>query len=813
MTPVDPFLSSKVRTTTEIFFFTFHTRFILVIVVTQLVLLHHLHERSIFFASDKALFLQPMPFNKEEMTVTRESFNYETMTPSTTQQTKTDDPLSPTTAYLATLASKSVTKASPSSSAAISAAAKRLEEKKRELQALRAILLKKHKSVSPVLHHPTQEDSPPPERTVTDNETHVEQVSTTTKDQSAEEEDMVVVQSNSKQTKNDKDKNKKRRPLTLSQVKNKQRLLRMRRRHAREGYKGTLWNGFQMIVSEIVFACTPMVGGSADDAFFEDKQESDGNVLLCSTMEKTAKSLVCLGKDTRETVVDDEDDDDANSIITKPKDMSVDYMPKFKSGNATIPTDAELGGDETFSCTAVTTNTTTLEGTTSTAESMTSDSLVKVLMEHQRQRKQVREALEGRSVANAEPPIPPKKTDTNQAKKSILMKEKLTIIGEGKQSDPIVLEEKEVISTHPTNKKYQGNATADAPLLLLSESIENLVLQGKDSNKGKTSKASNSNSKHKIPSVEATQRILRLLSKDSNSAIILSRRGDSLSFMATTSVDSTLETLTESHDHEEGDSLDDNVTDENDDDTSVEDYRDMDQKMMLQARLAQLKKIQQKHRRLGKQQHQVMKNNKTVSTDSTPSTTATTTAVLEQDEDRNNNFSNHSHLTRATAKCNNTSSRMTMVVDDDDDDQQEDAAATNVVGHHQVENVGKDVAEDVVVDDDEVRDREPLKEEEEHVPAVDAVSIFEQPLDAELLYNSSGRTERRLKELEEMKQILGNSNRPWHTSGIAHPSSSSHVMNHHNYANVYDLQRATNFSALQALRQRHLDVIRMQLEE
>jgi hypothetical protein len=30
---------------------------------------------------------------------------------------------------------------------------------------------------------------------------------------------------------------------------------------------------------------------------------------------------------------------------------------------------------------------------------------------------------------------------------------------------------------------------------------------------------------------------------------------------------------------------------------------------------------------------------------------------------------------------------------------------------------------------------------------------------------------------------------------------------------VYDLQRASNFSVLQALRQRHLDVVRMQLQE
>jgi hypothetical protein len=69
----------------------------------------------------------------------------------------------------------------------------------------------------------------------------------------------------------------------------------------------------------------------------------------------------------------------------------------------------------------------------------------------------------------------------------------------------------------------------------------------------------------------------------------------------------------------------------------------------------------------------------------------------------------------------------------------------------------------------------------------------------------------------EMKKILGNSNRHRITGG---DTSSFYVMNHYrngddalSYANVYDMQRASNFSALQALRQRHLDVVRMQLQE
>ena len=60
-----------------------------------------------------------------------------------------------------------------------------------------------------------------------------------------------------------------------------------------------------------------------------------------------------------------------------------------------------------------------------------------------------------------------------------------------------------------------------------------------------------------------------------------------------------------------------------------------------------------------------------------------------------------------------------------------------------------------------------------------------------------------------MKNILS-------TSGNASIGSRSYYglsTNGDNAQNVFDVQRASNFSALQALKKRHLDVVRLQLQE
>jgi hypothetical protein len=806
-------------------------------------------------ASDEAWLLQPKSLNAQEMTVTRERYA-STMPTRTPPLEKLEDRSPAITTDPNIVVSKTVTKSSPSSSSAdaVVAAAKRLEEKKRELQALKEILVKKHMTGTPILVRNAGGNSHP-----TDSDNRVVEEADTAKSTTSVGDDAIDVVHNSdfkKETRSASlmNKGKKRRPLTLSQVKHKQRLLRMRRRHARAGFKGTLWHGIQMVASEIVFACTPMVGAMDDD---EDKQasdEDDGHFTLCSTMKKTAKSVACLGKDTEETFVED---DDANSIITKSKDVNVDFMPKFKSSKVTNLGDAEGGEDETISYTAVTTNTTTLDGATTTSESITSDSLIKLLLEHQRQRQSIREALKGqaaimvsdkavtpsddngshniviRSSTNGSIPTSNQtyvetsmrhKIDATTAKKSIHVKNHLQPNADaGKQHNPIVvLSNNEAIVTTPQakNKKYQGNATADAPLLLLSDSIENFFLPSKNPNKAKNS----NNSKNKKPSVQASNRIIRLLSKDSTLAVKMFKKGDAVSFTTKPSADSTLETLTDSD--EDGESLN-GTTYITDDDDSNEDYRDIDKKMMLQVRLAQQKKMYQRQRRLGKQQQRTMKKSIAASESDTAATAvdiatplATTTAVVGDDEEPNN-ISSHSHLTRETIKCNNTTSRMTMV-----EDQREGVVACSKKDADD-ENVRDDVKKDLVEEVKSVQGQEQRPVDTQHCEDMDdnvvakevspkSTDIPEQPLDAEELYKSSSlRRQRRLKDLEEMKQILGNTNRH-RSTGIGNPSS--HVMNHNHddalhFSNVYDLQRASNFSVLQALRQRHLDVVRMQLQE
>ncbi|KAG7372741.1 hypothetical protein IV203_018884 [Nitzschia inconspicua] len=826
-------------------------------------------------------------------------------------ETKMEASPSATTTIAAVLESKQpkmIKSSSISSTMPDSKVTDRLHEKRRELQALKEILLKTHKKTSPTF-------VPAVDMTKSINDNNTTTATTTVKNeiQPPNVEKVIVVKTRTEDVNNNNYNNNrpKRRPLTRRELQQKQHLLRMRRRHAQKGTNVTLWDGVQMIVSEIVFACTPV--GHYDDEDEEGLEEGvDGRDLLCSTVEKTA-NLACSGKEMRGDKDDEEEADDFNSIITKTKEVSVDFMPKFKRSTFLSKRSED---DSTMDVTNV--------------DSITSDSLVKMLLDHQQQRKLARQALESTSDKIATNSyelstnsIVTQSTDgsnkddsniqnENKTTPSVTLQPKTaggTIDGNdhrmtelpvmsncnnhkrgglGNQSDPILLTESDnsvsLSSTKPVQRFYQGKATADAPLLLLSESIENMILQQSKENDYDNNNNNNNNDNNDIDkrkksiikktSVEASERLVRLLSNESTLAVKLSQKGDALSFAAITKNMNNGVGARDDDDHHH-----DHDNDENDGPILIEsddgDYEEMEQKMLLQMRLAQLKKKHQSQRRLAKQQQQQQQ-----------STTAAAAVAFVSDKssstgEEDRNHSNHSHMTRETTKRNNmttTSSQEVVITDQCCDNEEQEEEERNVIDEDRdIPNAREEDHSILTMErrDDDTRNASINEEQREGVVAATTttttftgkestttevdVDDFEEdhlfpkssnnpdrPLDAEELYHTKAyRSERRRKDLEEMKQILDATtfrhhphrygsktntavvgSHDWYYGPRGTTATNNDILHRHNNIHllnigdndsdlssmhVYDLQRASNQSALQALRQRHLDVVRLQL--
>mmetsp|Transcript_15190 Transcript_15190/g.26335 ORF Transcript_15190/g.26335 Transcript_15190/m.26335 type:complete len:556 (-) Transcript_15190:168-1835(-) len=214
-----------------------------------------------------------------------------------------------------------------------------------------------------------------------------------------------------------------------------------------------------------------------------------------------------------------------------------------------------------------------------------------------------------------------------------------------------------------------------------------------------------------------------------------------------------LETKEETMDDNAGTKPDDDLED---DERSESDYEEMDEKI-LQVRLNELR---EQRRRLRRKAKQLQKHQKKQPRELLASTN---TADQRDDEDRSD-------------------ARETFQSRDDDGvrDGDDTVTLTPTVASHR------------------------SKVDEELFPSTNG---HEHPLDAMELYKSYHHAKKQ-RDLEEMKQILGNTKN--HVSGIGSPSYYGLSTESNS---VFDLQRASNQAALQLLRQRHLEVTRLQLRE
>jgi hypothetical protein len=608
----------------------------------------------------------------------------------------------------------------------------REEERRRELQALKEILLKKHRKSTPrsggkinskvdalvvTPNSVKNEDETKDSSKMNENNTEVTPLATS--DNNSMALDTTTKNSILASKKSATKSSKNPQSLTLKQHK----LLRAIQQHKSshnvktKGYmnplsKKNVWGDMvKMIASEIVFACTP--------AYDPEDEQQDEHAMVCTTIHKTCGGSKDVEEEVKQIVVAKDDDTLESKKDVTPKEINIGFMPKFKS------TKPQTNSDD---------NTTFTTAATNSILSKDSKERKKALQER------LKELQHGRTQDSYElgtNSIVTRSTSRSGSNASAKENTPKGNVSKSKSSN-----------NNAAMEQLVGKATAESPLLLLSDSVENLILEA-----------------NKIGGNDDADDILPLLSSSG-----VESAGSFQNVPKTSKVRSIVQendaTASGNKDDDLTDATDGKVTE--DDDTA--DYQDMEEKMLMQIRLAQqIRKRKQLHKKLAsmKQQQQMQEQTLDTRDDVVEARDPLVTKPTATKEDRNP--SGHTHLTMATAKHTNTTA---------DDKFNADAGMV-------------DSAVYFPKDDNAER---------------------EYPLDAEELYQSTYRKEKRRKDLEEMKQILSCRN------------NASICSSSYNYGwsddggtptgqNVFDLQRAQNFATLKSLRQYHLDVVRLQLRE
>jgi hypothetical protein len=661
------------------------------------------------------------------------------------------------------------------------------EEKRRELQKLKAMLLRKHKSSAPVVVKSSKEQATAEDEKTT---TVANKKTTTTATTTSTKSVTTAFKKKPNLT------GKKR--LLLLKQKQKEAAAVAAAAEA-DKKKNSGFSIAKMIANELVFACTPAhyYEKNIDDLEYNE----DEHAYLCSSVEKTT-NMACVGdrlaerrkmlkqlKEKKNKKKGGKNTDDS----VPPTTINVGYMPNFKQDNSLQIDDSrdDVDDEEEDGTNSTSTDSSSLSSINGANKST---SLLKNMRTDGRRKekegegdkvlngsnKLIRASLQG---SKHQPKKKGLSTDTDDEEDSSVGMSKNSIIAASTVTSAVSSTNKPAEKAQDVFRRRNGEdgeVGEDDPRIghgnrLPSDTTQEgndwnnpIVIPDDDEDKFVVRFAISNEKSNKSKGIEEAPRGMALTSSSSSGSYSNVKENQPRKKQ-------------EKKAKQSKDDVDPAFVDDKDDEIDEdeeEDFEDMEEKV-LQVRLSE----RQKERRLKELRYrkELLKKEKKMRK-----------ALLKQQQQQQD-----------------ARDDLDAAIDDDNNNSNSTATRDTTKWTNKNDSPTGEQRDDVVTDEATTNTKMTSRSTRSAIDEELYPSDFpDQPLDAEDLYNARYRSEKKRKDLQSMLQILDR--RQDDNITIDSPNFFDETRESFN---VFDMQRATNQSALIALRERQWELTRLQLRD